>query len=71
MPKLRNIISINLKKSNDVVFSFFELIEKASSNYNNIKSKFNDPALIIYTSGTTGDPKGAVLPHKVLLGHIP
>ncbi len=71
LPNLRNIISINLKKSNDVVFSFFELIEKASSNYNNIKSKFNDPALIIYTSGTTGDPKGAVLPHKVLLGHIP
>ena len=71
LPNLRNIISINLKKSNDVVFSFFELIEKASSNYHNIKSKFNDPALIIYTSGTTGDPKGAVLPHKVLLGHIP
>ena len=71
LPFLRNIISINLKKSNDLILSFSELVNKASDRYKNIKSKSNDPALIIYTSGTTGDPKGALLPHKVLLGHIP
>ena len=71
LPFLRNIISINLKKSNDLILSFSELVNKASDRYRNIKSKSNDPALIIYTSGTTGDPKGALLPHKVLLGHIP
>ena len=31
----------------------------------------DDPALIIYTSGTTGSPKGALLPHRTLLGHMP
>lgn len=31
----------------------------------------NDPCLLIYTSGTTGSPKGALLPHKTLLGHLP
>ncbi len=30
-----------------------------------------DPALIIYTSGTTGPPKGALLPHQAILGHLP
>jgi acetyl-CoA synthetase len=30
-----------------------------------------DPATIIYTSGTTGPPKGALLPHAVLLGNLP
>ncbi|WP_298629703.1 AMP-binding protein [uncultured Thermus sp.] len=31
----------------------------------------NDPALLIYTSGTTGKPKGALLPHGTLIGHLP
>ena len=71
LPCLKNIISINRKKSDDTVLSFYELISNASDKYKNVESKSNDPALIIYTSGTTGDPKGALLPHKVLLGHIP
>ena len=71
LPCLKNIISINRKKSDVKVLSFYELISNASDKYKNVESKSNDPALIIYTSGTTGDPKGALLPHKVLLGHIP
>ena len=71
LPCLKNIISINRKKSDPAVLSFYELISNASDKYKNLESKSNDPALIIYTSGTTGDPKGALLPHKVLLGHIP
>ena len=71
LPCLKNIISINRLKSDNKILSFYELIHNASDEYKNVESKSNDPALIIYTSGTTGDPKGALLPHKVLLGHIP
>ena len=30
-----------------------------------------EPALIIYTSGTTGAPKGALEPHRSIIGNLP
>jgi len=30
-----------------------------------------DPAILIYTSGTTGAPKGALIPHRALIGNLP
>ncbi|TFY99948.1 acyl-CoA synthetase [Ramlibacter rhizophilus] len=30
-----------------------------------------DPAVLIYTSGTTGPPKGALIPHRALIGNLP
>jgi acetyl-CoA synthetase len=31
----------------------------------------DDGAVLIYTSGTTGPPKGALLPHRALIGNLP
>ena len=47
------------------------MLSKSKDEYKNLNTDSDDPALIIYTSGTTGDPKGALLPHRTLLGHIP
>ncbi|MFN3611694.1 acyl-CoA synthetase [Tepidimonas sp.] len=30
----------------------------------------DDPAVLIYTSGTTGHPKGALIPHRALIGNL-
>jgi len=30
----------------------------------------DDPAILIYTSGTTGNPKGALVPHRALIGNL-
>ena len=71
LPFLKYVICIDRKKSEKSIISFSELLSNSKDFYKNFITNSCDPAVIIYTSGTTGDPKGAVLPHKVLLGHIP
>ena len=53
------------------VLDYWEVVEKGTSEFQPVRSKADDPALIIYTSGTTGPPKGALHPQRVLLGHLP
>ena len=71
LPNLKKIICIDSDDEKSNVFNFKKLLEKASDSFTTKKTKASDPALIIYTSGTTGGPKGALLPHRTLLGHIP
>ena len=34
------------------------------------RTRADDPAVLIYTSGTTGPPKGALIPHRALIGNL-
>lgn len=36
-----------------------------------VRTKADEGAILIYTSGTTGPPKGALLPHRALIGNLP
>jgi len=36
-----------------------------------IDTAADEACVLIYTSGTTGPPKGALLPHRVLIGNLP
>jgi acetyl-CoA synthetase len=38
---------------------------------NPVDTAADDACVLIYTSGTTGPPKGALLPHRVLIGNLP
>ena len=35
------------------------------------ETKADEGAVLIYTSGTTGPPKGALIPHRALIGNLP
>ena len=73
LPALRHIYLTDAAAlpSSSNVHSFWDTLEVHSDVFTPVDTLADDPALIIYTSGTTGKPKGAVLPHRVLLGHLP
>jgi acetyl-CoA synthetase len=57
--------------ANDGALDLKATLERASANFRPEDTAADDPAMMIYTSGTTGPPKGALEPHRVLLGHLP
>ena len=71
LPDLKKIICVDINDEKNNIFNFKKLLEQSSDSFITKKTKASDPALIIYTSGTTGGPKGALLPHRSLLGHLP
>ena len=36
-----------------------------------VKTRAEEAAVLIYTSGTAGPPKGALIPHRALIGNLP
>jgi acetyl-CoA synthetase len=70
LPNLQTILVTGGAKD-DHVLDFWDTLEKGSPEFEPLKTKADDPALITYTSGTTGPPKGALHAHRTLLGHLP
>ncbi|MBO1435609.1 AMP-binding protein [Meiothermus sp. CFH 77666] len=48
-----------------------DLLQAAQPRFLTHPTQADDPAILIYTSGTTGKPKGVLLPHRTLIGHLP
>src|SRR5438477_9809206 len=70
VPSLRHVIGVGGARETGVL-GYEELLGKASRNFSSVDTAANDPALIVYTSGTTGPPKGALKPHRILIGNVP
>jgi acetyl-CoA synthetase len=67
-PKLRQIIGVGAKGMADLDYE--AATQAASARWQAVKTKAEEGAVLIYTSGTTGPPKGALIPHRALIGNL-
>ncbi|MEO8808418.1 MAG: AMP-binding protein, partial [Burkholderiaceae bacterium] len=45
-------------------------LDAEASSFTPVDTRADDAAVLIYTSGTTGPPKGALIPHRALIGNL-
>ena len=47
-----------------------DLLRREAATFKAAHTRADDAAMLIYTSGTTGPPKGALVPHRALIGNL-
>ncbi|MBT9466078.1 AMP-binding protein [Hydrogenophaga sp.] len=47
-----------------------ELLAQEPAEFTPVNTLADEAAVLIYTSGTTGNPKGALIPHRALIGNL-
>jgi acetyl-CoA synthetase len=70
LPRLSHVIGCAGARGADLV-DYDDDVGRASPRFDPVGTQADDPALIVYTSGTTGPPKGALMPHRCLIGNLP
>jgi len=69
LPNLEHIILIDGPDEPNAI-DLWSHLENASDQFEMLDTAADDPSYIIYTSGTTGNPKGALMGHCSLMGHM-
>ena len=68
-PGLRTVLAVGAAEGRgDVEWS--AALAESPATFDPVPTRADDAAVLIYTSGTTGPPKGALIPHRALIGNL-
>ncbi len=69
---LRHVLGVGADAAAGTVraLDYAALLAQQPTDFTLTNTRAEDPAILIYTSGTTGNPKGALLPHRALIGNL-
>ncbi len=72
-PALRDVMGVDLSSAADMLrvdVDYASAIAAQQRAFTAVNTKADEGAVLIYTSGTTGPPKGALIPHRALIGNL-
>jgi acetyl-CoA synthetase len=71
-PGVRHLLGVGLGTEHVALadVSYTQALGLANDAFTLVNTRADDPAILIYTSGTTGNPKGALIPHRALIGNL-
>ena len=68
-PALRSVIAVGAA-AGLADLDWAEALAREAPEFAPVATRADDAAVLIYTSGTTGPPKGALMPHRALIGNL-
>ncbi|MBT9551702.1 MAG: AMP-binding protein [Hydrogenophaga sp.] len=67
-PQLHSVIAVDAPESR--VLHWAPVLAQEPAAFDAVNTLADEAAVLIYTSGTTGNPKGALIPHRALIGNL-
>ena len=68
-PHLRRVLGVGAA-ADRADLDYAAALAGAPSHFTAVDTGADEAAVLIYTSGTTGNPKGALIPHRALIGNL-
>ena len=68
-PQLQTLIGVG-QAAQQADLDYDTALAAEPDRFKPVSTQSEDPAVLIYTSGTTGNPKGALIPHRALIGNL-